>query len=115
MNQLEHKAWARLFWEWFVNRGPLVNQCEELKREQGRFIAECPHMQYYHGTRNEGTDGYFEARGCPAFYAMTGVTDEQCLEAYRWCKDYCDEWDHYIDHFTDYLMERGVGECQSRR
>ena len=115
MNLPEQKHWACMFWEWFVKRGPLANQCEELRREKGRFIAECPHMQYYHGTRDEGTSGYFEARGCPAFYAMTGVTPERCLEVYRWCKDYCPEWDQYMDYFTDSLMEIGEGECRPRR
>ena len=113
MNRLEKLAWSRLFCEWFIHRGNVLDQCYETMHTNGHEIAVCPHMTYHAGTRNEGTDGTFEQYTCAAYLdSLDGVSDDDCRLAYLWMKDNCPAWETYIDRFfNEWLGEIYEGEA----
>ena len=109
MNLPEQKAWARLFWEWFIKRSVCQDQCHETDYydERHREYAACQHMTFYPYTIDEGTNGTWEQHTCEAYLdSLNMVTDEQCLEKYRWMQENCPAWHWYRDYFGEYLFKR---------
>ena len=111
MNLPTERAWARMFCEWLVQRPHNEVLCYETEYYHHRKVAQCPHMIYHRNTVDEGTSGTFEQGACPAYLSnLDGVSDDECIESYRWLRDHCFHWDYYLDWFSDWLMEQANGE-----
>ena len=106
MNRLQHRAYARLFWEWFVNRSALDNVCEDLEWINGRPTTVCPHIRFYPQTRNEGTEGSFEFTSCMSFDGLNNITDDDCVERLKWMQENCPSWRHYYNCWADYEIDK---------
>ena len=106
MNRLEHRAYARLFWEWFIQRPLRDNTCEDIEFRNGRPVAICDHIRFHPQTRNEGTEGDFEYTTCMSYETLNNVTDDECYERVKWMVEHCPSWDSYYRCFRDYRTDQ---------